>query len=428
MEQCILVIFINSLMSSDVEIMKELDNFKYIISNGSIVKKVKNHYPNLKNSVTTTILTGELPYKHGIYLNDLNVKVRNYRHKEYEDIRVPTILDLFKENNNNVSLISWPNMGYSDFKFNFSEINSVKMKDIFRGIVKGSSFYMLKNIYKYINILKIGIQPEEDNFSSILAMELLESKKSNVIFLTFNHLDYVRRRYGLNYEYSVNALKSIDRKIGDLIVWCDNKNILNNMTLSIVSGGAPYECRNIINLNYIFIKNDLLTINKKGRILNYIAYAHCEGGSAFIYLKNPNNINDYGKVKVFLEDIVKKYSKYIKCVYETSDYEKFNLNEFSFRLEAKSNSIFDEKLNTTNFVEEASLSNYASFKVNKCFYGYSGDYNNSNGVFINYGNKIRRGIEINECDIVDIAPTIASFGNLDFISSGRVIKNILEEH
>ncbi len=39
---------------------------------------------------------------------------------------------------------------------------------------------MLRNIFKYLNVLRIGIQPEADNFSSILAMEILESK--NLIF------------------------------------------------------------------------------------------------------------------------------------------------------------------------------------------------------------------------------------------------------
>ncbi len=104
--------------------------------------------------------------------------------------------------------------------------------------------------------------------------------------MNFNHLDYVRQRYGINYgQTSFDALRDIDRKIGDLLAWCDNKNILGNLTLSLVSGGSPCECKYIININYMFIKSGLLSVTKSGRIDNYIAYAHCEGGSAFVYLK-----------------------------------------------------------------------------------------------------------------------------------------------
>ena len=45
-------------------------------------------------------------------------------------------------------------------------------------------------------------------------------------------------------------------------------------------------------------------------------------------------------------------------------------------------------------------------------------------MFISYGNRVSEGIEIEKCSIVDIAPTIASFMDLRFESSGKVIKGI----
>ncbi len=421
MKQCILVIFVNSLMSSDYEIIKELYNFKYIISQGSLVKKVNNEYPNLRNPVSTTILTGELPYKHGISLNNFDIKVRRYRKKEYDDIVSKTLLDLFHKNKNEVSTIFWPNMGYSRFKYNFSDISDIN--DIFNGIIKGSSFYMMKNIIDYSKIIKLDMQPDLDNFSSILAMELLESKKSNVIFLTFNHLNYTRLRYGFNRDKDLEALISIDKKLGDILSWCDNKGILPKLTLSIVSGGGPYESKWIININYILLKNSFININKKGKITNYIAYVHCEGGSAFVYLKNINNINDYGKVKVFLEDFVNKYSDYIECLHETLDYEKFDLNNFCFILEGKPNCIFDGGFNKSDFIEKVSHYIHTSSKVNRCFYGY----HKPDSIFINYGYKVKSGVKVDRCNLTDIAPTLSAFMGLEFPCSGNIIKDILEE-
>ncbi len=422
MKQCMVVIYINSLMSSDYDILKELDNFKYIISKGAVVKKVTNQYPNLKAPATTTILTGDFPDCHGIFFNNFINFLPRYREKQYEDIRVPTILDLFKEYKHKVGLINWPISDYSKFKRNFVHINSSSFSSIAKGILRGSSFYMIKNILKYSNILKLNIQPEQDNFSSILAMELLEEKKCNVIFMSFDHLDYVRKRYSVDSEYTLKALKEIDKKIGDLISWCKNKNILDSLTLNIVSNGGPYDCKYVVNINYALFKNDFFKLNK-GKIKNYIAFAKCDGGSAFIYLKNPNNLNEYGRVKVFLDDFVRKNIKFLKKVYEV-DSNNLDFNGFSFRLECNPNCIFDETLIKNYIIEEFDLSLCdVNSKISRSFLGYANE-ENSNGLFISYGNRVRRGIEIDECSIIDIAPTIASFMNLDFKCNGNVIKAI----
>ena len=424
MKQCILVIFVDSLMSSDYSKLKELDNFKYIISKGTIVNKVYNQYPNLKAPASTSILTGELPYRHGIYFDNNNISVRKYRQKEYEDIQVPTILDLLKNNGNDISVISWPVMSNSGFKYNFNQINSEKISHVYKSILQGSSLYMSKNLFKYSSFFKINMQPECDNFYSILAMELLEKRSSNVIFMGFDHLAYVRKRYMRDSDNTYEALNSIDKRIGDIIHWCDNKNILNNLTMCIVSSGGFHDLKYTININYAFSKYDFLTLNKKMSIKNYVAYAHCDGGSAFIYLKNPNNINDYGKVKVFLNWFLENNSKYIKDIHETHGYDSFDLNSFSFRLEAKPNCIFDGGFNKKDIIEEFNLNACSLNSKIKCYGGYSNLDENSTGLFIGYGNKVKIGNKIQRCDIIDIAPTISSFMDLNFECSGKIIKGM----
>lgn len=425
MKKYVLVICINSLMESDFDMLKGCDNFKYIISEGAVVKKVLNQYPNLKAPASTSILTGEPPSRHGIYFDNSDFLLKKYREKEYEDICVPTILDIFVKNGFDVSTIFWPIMGNNNAKYNFLNIKSSKIKDIVDGIFKGSAFYMLKNIFKYVDIFKINMQPENDNFSSILAMELFEKDASNIIFLNFNYLDYVRRIYSDDQERIFNAIKNIDHRIGDILNWCGNKNISKNLTTFIVSNGGVYDSKSSINLNYAFLRGELLKVNKKGKIKDYTAYAHCDGGSAFVYLKNPDNINDYGKVKVFLDDFLKENSEFVEGIYEVKDYESSDLNKFSFRLESKPNCMFDGSCNKSDFIEEINFSKcFLNSKVNKSFCGFSSKYENSNGLFIGYGDRINNGVVVEKCNIEDIAPTIASFLDLDFKCSGRVIEGI----
>ena len=426
MKQYILVIFVGALMSSDYGLLNEYGNFKYIISKGSTVRKVFNQYPNLRSPATVSLLTGEFPCNHGIYFDNFNVRVRNYRRKLYEDIRVSTLLDFFERSGNSIGVISLPIMEQSDFRYNFGKIDSVKIKDILRSVYYGSSVYMLRNMFKYSDILKINVQPENDNFSSILAMELLEERKANVIFMELNHLSYVKERYSeSSREHIFDALMSLDRKIGDLVSWCDNKNILDSLTMCIVSGGGVCDHKKSININYAFLKNGFLNIGKFGRIREYIAYAHCDGGSAFVYLKNPNNISEYGRVKVFLDEFVRENSRFVSSIYETHSYNSLDLNNFSFILEGRPGCVFMEDINKTEFIEDIDIFSYPlNSRINKSFYGYSGKYENSNGMFISYGNKVNKNVYIDKCNIIDIAPTIASFMDLDFKSSGKVIEGV----
>ncbi len=426
MKQHILVIFVNSLMSSDYGFLNQFDNFKYIISSGAIVKRVFNDYPSLKSPAIISALTGEFPCSHGICFDNFNVRVRRYRKKFYEDIRVPTVLDMIGKYGNEVAVISLPVMQRGMFRYNFSKIDSSRFKDVIGGILYGSSVYMLKNIFKYSDVLRIGIQPENDKFSSILAMELLESRKANVIFMELDQLSYVRGRYSQSSdERTLEAIGNLDRKLGDLFSWCDNKGILNSLTMFIVSNGGMYDHRTSININYAFLKNGFLSMSKGKRVKDYIAYAHCDGGSSFIYLKRPNSISDYGKVKVFLNDFAKENSEFISDVYESYGYDSLDLNNFSFILEGKPGCVFQDKVNAEDFIENIDIFNYPlNSNVNKSFYGYSGKYENSNGLFIGYGNKVNGGMCVDKCNIIDVAPTIASFMDLEFKSSGNVVRDM----
>ena len=65
------VISFDAVSSEDIEVLKNLPNFKKLIENGSWIKRVDSIYPTLTYPAHTTIVTGKYPNNHRIIDNTI---------------------------------------------------------------------------------------------------------------------------------------------------------------------------------------------------------------------------------------------------------------------------------------------------------------------------------------------------------------------
>ena len=68
----LIVISFDAVSSDDIDKLEKLDNFKYLMDNGSVIKNVESVYPTLTYPAHATIMTGMYPKNHGIINNTLN--------------------------------------------------------------------------------------------------------------------------------------------------------------------------------------------------------------------------------------------------------------------------------------------------------------------------------------------------------------------
>ena len=95
----LIVISFDAVSSEDINKLKKLNNFKYLIDNGSLITNVESVYPTLTYPAHATIMTGRYPKNHGIINNTLNkfsdVNPNWYWYRKY--IKATTLYDLAYE-------------------------------------------------------------------------------------------------------------------------------------------------------------------------------------------------------------------------------------------------------------------------------------------------------------------------------------------
>ena len=64
------VISMDALVQKDLELMRNMPAFHYLLENGSYVKDFRSIYPTLTYPCHTTMSTGCYPCKHGITSNE----------------------------------------------------------------------------------------------------------------------------------------------------------------------------------------------------------------------------------------------------------------------------------------------------------------------------------------------------------------------
>ena len=107
------VISFDAVSSEDVEVLKNLPNFKKLIENGSWIKRVDSIYPTLTYPAHTTIVTGKYPSNHGIIDNTV-FKVGDFLPNWYwyrNKIKGDTLYDLARDKGLTTCSLLWPVTG-----------------------------------------------------------------------------------------------------------------------------------------------------------------------------------------------------------------------------------------------------------------------------------------------------------------------------
>ena len=95
----ILVFCLDALCTMDIEYMKTLDNFGYILENGSYVKHMEPVYPSLTYPCHVSIVTGNYVDRHKVLHNEMVTagKLNSPWYNQRSDVKCKTVLDLAKE-------------------------------------------------------------------------------------------------------------------------------------------------------------------------------------------------------------------------------------------------------------------------------------------------------------------------------------------
>ena len=428
----LIVISFDAVSSEDINKLKQLNNFKYLIDNGSLITNVESVYPTLTYPAHATIMTGMYPKNHGIINNTLNEFSDSnpnwYWYRKY--IKSNTLYDLASENGLTTAALLWPVSGRSSINYNLTEIFAPKpwQNQLVMSALSGSIKFQL-DLNKRFGHLRKGLsQSALDNFVHESAKYTITKYKPNLLLIHYTDVDTNRHHYGYDSKEANEALLRHNERLGEIIQALKEANIFEESTIVTLGDHSALDGNYMIRLNSLFRQAGLLKVNKNGVIKSYKAVAKSCDGSSYVYLKDKNDMETYKKVKDLLENLKNNDDSPIEFILNSIEAEKEGADpNCSFMIEANKNFYFvNEALgNIIDKVEENEVGKISH--RTKATHGYHPSKPNYNTFFISCGKGIKKGVKIDGGKLINHGPTLAkilgiNLGKTDGIAEDRILE------
>jgi len=237
-------------------------------------------------------LTGVWPSKHGIYSNvvfdPLDQNLAGWKWYA-EDIQSPTLWDVAAKAGMDVGSVSWPvSVGAAGVKYLVPEYwRAPKGGDdlkLLRALSKpeGLMAEIAKTAGEYVNDLDDA--EAGDRQRTRYAAAIIRTKHTQLTTVHLASLDHLQHAGGPFSPESLATLEAIDGEVGDLEDAI--KAVYPNAVICVVSDHGFARTDHSLNLMPAFVEAGLVKTTA-GKVTEWKAIPHVDGGSASVVLKDP---------------------------------------------------------------------------------------------------------------------------------------------
>lgn len=407
----LIVISIDALSEDNWDEAKKLPNFSKLINEGVYSTELKSVFPTHTYVVHTSMVTGVYSHKHGIVHNNLFQpfipdNAQNWYWYQ-RDIKVPTIYDLARDQGMITAGLLWPVTGKSSIKYNLPEIAAIKNENqAFKVLRNGSLFYAIALELRFGKHRKGVQQPHLDDFTTFCAIDTIKRKKPNLLLMHLIDLDDAKHNYGTKSVEVTDALKRMDRRIGEVMEACRDAHTLEETAFLIVGDHGQFDINYVVHLNNL-LKDSGLIYEENGKMI-WRAYLQSTGGSAYLHIID-KDIEAESMAINTLEEAMKNSQYGIERIYDREVLDTLHAHKsIKYAVEAKIGYCFDDE------IKEPTIENYLEKGIKYATHGYSPEMPNYKCIFIASGSNIKKNYSLGPINMVDLAPTMASILGLDF--------------
>lgn len=379
-------------------------------------KGVRSVFPSVTYPSHTTIVTGAVPAKHGIYYNSPYGAKKGQWYWEESYIKVPTLWDALKDAGLTSGAVMWPVTVGAPINYNFPVRRADDDEQIDQLAAtmpyitpKGLVEEMENKVTGKLSSADFNTSNTIDITIGKMASYIIKTYKPNLMAMHFVTVDHLQHDHGRDAIEVKKGVASVDSIIGTIIQSVKDAGLEDN-TAIIITGDHGF-----VNTTTTFSPNLLLT--QLALFENGDARFLSAGGSAFLYLKNTNDKAMLTKVKAALRSVPAAQKKMFRIV-DRAELDKIGANpEVALGL-AMSNGVVANNNAKGELVGK---------KKEGGTHGYYPDFDQINTGFIASGAGIGKHAEIKIMGIKDIAPLVSKLLGLSFTSpDGILIPGILK--
>jgi len=256
------------------------------------------------------------------------------------------------------------------------------------------------------------------------ANHLIRTRKPNVLLLHLLNVDGTHHRYGVNTNPGYTALGLADAHVKMLVETLKHEGIYDQTTIFIVSDHGFINTEKTVFPNVILQNHNLLEVDEEGLFISGRAQAQTLGGSAMIYLDNPNDED-------LQQEIIRIFSgtEGIYKVIEPADYPAYGLPLPKINEQMGDLFIAAESGYALNGSMRApqSMVNTLEYGLTYGHHGFLTDHKQMETLFVAYGKGIKKSVVLDTVDNRSVAPTAAKLLGLEFdTADGAILEEILK--
>ncbi len=387
-----------------------LPNMASLIRKGTHCTNLRSVYPTLTYAVHTTMVTGVSPGVHGIlHNNPLQPFVPEALQDWYwyrEAIRVPTLYDAAGAAGLTTAGILWPVSGKASIRYNLPEVKALgKESQALKVFKNGSPLFCLDMFLRYGKILRGHRQPELDDFSTLCAADTIRRKRPDLLLLHLIELDDCKHEFGTTAPRIREAIRRMDRRIGQVLEALDQAGLNQTATLMILGDHGQLDVHKKIRLNNLLAAAGLSGSKEDPR--SWRAYCQSTGGSATLHIRPGDGEAEALALEV-LRQAAEDPAYGIEGIFGPGEADVLKAGGTArYWIECVKGYGVSETLGPPNVVDlDAQGQVYAT-------HGYSPDKEGYRCNFLIAGPAIRKGSRLAAMNMVDVAPVAAKVLGLE---------------
>jgi predicted AlkP superfamily pyrophosphatase or phosphodiesterase len=388
---------------------------KAMVSGGAHARAVESVYPSSTYPAHATIVTGVLPAKHGILANTVWTEQGSSRDWYWyaKALKARTLWQAAQEKGLKVAITYWPTTVGARADLVLGEIWDPDNKDTVKRLASAATPGLLAELLFAIGIPQDRIATDRaavDNFVSRAAAHVFRKHKPNLQLVHLLNCDEVQHKAGPGAPEVADAVRMQDENIARIRQAIAESGVADRTALLIVGDHGFTTVTRNFGPNAV-LRDAGFIEEEDGKIKSWRAIIRSSGGSAALYVKDPN---DAPRAIEALLAGSKVDGKPIFSVIGRSTLDRLGYNpDAVLALDPAEGWAFTERLGPTT----------------PTVAGNHGQLPSRPGLetgFIAEGAGVRAGTTVERMRLVDIAPTVAAMLDLEMDDlDGHIRRDIL---
>jgi Uncharacterized proteins of the AP superfamily len=390
-------------------------NLQQMARKGVSADGVNPIFPSLTFPNHTTIITGELSARHGIYHNaPFSPDGKEVEWYWYEkDIQCPTLWDAVKKKGGVVVSVNWPVSVGAPVDYNITIVKKKGMTQLAATSLYATPAGLMEEVQLNATgkLDSISFNTNQDllvvdeNMARI-AGYLIRTHKPMLTTLRVTCVDHFAHIEGREGDLVQTAVAGVDRAVRTILESLQRAGIHENSAVIVTGDHGFVTVHHSFSPNIILKKAGLLKDAAAG---DWKAQFKPAGGAAFLYLKN--------------SDDQKTLQQVIRLLKELPEYKegKFRLIDRTQLDEAGC-----DPAAALALTAEPGYSFTASTKgsfvkaVQRGTHGYFPDFKEIQTGFVAFGAGLKQGVTIPVMSLTDVAPLVARLLKLPWSTTGTI--------